>query len=113
MTGQNSSPDPRRPLVSTLPVVTGGSFDAIGEYSRIITDSTVILAHPGMVLPDHEGRAAMGRRLRYIGTNSGNDGCPTLYEYVDTGNILVCRGRSSRAPKRSRNFATSRLARGS
>jgi len=31
----------------------------------------------------------MGRRLRYIGTNSGNDGCPTLYEYVDTGNVLV------------------------
>ncbi|MCX5387847.1 DUF6879 family protein [Streptomyces sp. NBC_00083] len=31
----------------------------------------------------------MARRLRCIGTNSGNDGCPTLYEDEDTGEILV------------------------
>jgi hypothetical protein len=42
-----------------------------------------------MVLFGNEGRAAMSRRLRYIGTNSGNDGCPTLYEDVDTGEVLV------------------------
>lgn len=32
----------------------------------------------------------MARRLRFIGTNSGNDGCPTLYEDLDTGEV---RGR--------------------
>ncbi|MEV4872523.1 DUF6879 family protein [Streptomyces syringium] len=31
----------------------------------------------------------MARRLRFIGTNSGNDGCPTLYEDLDTGDVLV------------------------
>ncbi|WP_405439819.1 hypothetical protein OG373_21940 [Streptomyces avidinii] len=31
----------------------------------------------------------MARRLRFIGTNSGNDGCPTLYEDLDTGEVLV------------------------
>ncbi|WP_037778916.1 DUF6879 family protein [Kitasatospora purpeofusca] len=31
----------------------------------------------------------MGRRLRYIGSNSGNNGCPTLYEDVETGEVLV------------------------
>lgn len=31
----------------------------------------------------------MARRLRIIGTNSGNDGCPTLYEDLDTGEVLV------------------------
>ncbi|WP_137994276.1 DUF6879 family protein [Streptomyces vilmorinianum] len=31
----------------------------------------------------------MARRLRFIGTNSGNDGCPTLYEDLDTGELLV------------------------
>ncbi|QIQ04803.1 DUF6879 family protein [Streptomyces liangshanensis] len=31
----------------------------------------------------------MARRLRFIGTNSGNSGCPTLYEDLDTGEVLV------------------------
>ncbi|MFF1909162.1 DUF6879 family protein [Kitasatospora sp. NPDC058218] len=31
----------------------------------------------------------MSRRLRYIGSNSGNNGCPTLYEDVETGDVLV------------------------
>ncbi|MFF7588974.1 DUF6879 family protein [Kitasatospora purpeofusca] len=31
----------------------------------------------------------MSRRLRYIGSNSGNNGCPTLYEDVETGEVLV------------------------
>ncbi|MEV5506001.1 DUF6879 family protein [Streptomyces orinoci] len=31
----------------------------------------------------------MARRLRMIGTNSGNNGCPTLYEDLDTGEVLV------------------------
>ncbi|WP_414168832.1 DUF6879 family protein [Streptoverticillium reticulum] len=31
----------------------------------------------------------MARRLRFIGTNSGNNGCPTLYEDLDTGEVLV------------------------
>ncbi|MFF1788197.1 DUF6879 family protein [Kitasatospora sp. NPDC058243] len=31
----------------------------------------------------------MSRRLRYIGSTSGSDGCPTLYEDVDTGEVLV------------------------
>ncbi|GAA1393148.1 hypothetical protein GCM10009639_25820 [Kitasatospora putterlickiae] len=31
----------------------------------------------------------MGRRLRYIGSNSGNNGCPTLYEDIETGEVLV------------------------
>ncbi|MFJ9946724.1 DUF6879 family protein [Kitasatospora sp. NPDC091207] len=31
----------------------------------------------------------MSRRLRYIGSNSGNNGCPTLYEVVETGDVLV------------------------
>ncbi|MDT0450751.1 DUF6879 family protein [Streptomyces hesseae] len=31
----------------------------------------------------------MARRLRFIGTNSGNDGCPTLYEDADTGEVIV------------------------
>ncbi|MGK5631280.1 DUF6879 family protein [Streptomyces sp. URMC 123] len=31
----------------------------------------------------------MARRLWMIGTNSGNNGCPTLYEDLDTGDILV------------------------
>lgn len=31
----------------------------------------------------------MARRLRMAGTNSGNNGCPTLYEDVDTGEYLV------------------------
>lgn len=31
----------------------------------------------------------MARRLRFIDTNSGNDGCPTLYEDLDTGEVLV------------------------
>jgi hypothetical protein len=30
----------------------------------------------------------MARALRYVGTNSGNNGCPTLYE-TDTGDYLV------------------------
>ncbi|MFJ9694728.1 DUF6879 family protein [Kitasatospora sp. NPDC101183] len=31
----------------------------------------------------------MSRRLRYIGSNSGNNGCPTLYEDVETRELLV------------------------
>ncbi|MGW0667775.1 DUF6879 family protein [Streptomyces sp. NPDC002746] len=31
----------------------------------------------------------MSRQLRYIGSNSGNNGCPTLYEDVETGDVLV------------------------
>ncbi|MFD7221621.1 DUF6879 family protein [Streptomyces sp. NPDC059883] len=31
----------------------------------------------------------MARRLRCIGTNSGNSGCPTLYEDLDSGEVLV------------------------
>ncbi|GAB2926049.1 hypothetical protein GCM10022245_67890 [Streptomyces mayteni] len=31
----------------------------------------------------------MARRLRLLGTNSGNDGCPTPYEDLDTGEVLV------------------------
>ncbi|MFE2550810.1 DUF6879 family protein [Streptomyces sp. NPDC059355] len=31
----------------------------------------------------------MARRLRFIGTNSGNSGCPTLYEDLDSGEVLV------------------------
>jgi hypothetical protein len=31
----------------------------------------------------------MARRLRFIGTNSGKTGCPTLYEDLDTGEVLV------------------------
>ncbi|MYV99237.1 DUF6879 family protein [Streptomyces sp. SID3343] len=31
----------------------------------------------------------MARRLRYVGTNSGNNGCPTLYEDLDTGEFVV------------------------
>ncbi|MER7581994.1 DUF6879 family protein [Kitasatospora sp. NPDC097691] len=31
----------------------------------------------------------MSRRLRYIGSNSGLNGCPTLYEDVRTGEVLV------------------------
>ncbi|CAM5430995.1 hypothetical protein BOQ63_021385 [Streptomyces viridifaciens] len=31
----------------------------------------------------------MSRRLRYIGSNSGHNGCPTLYEDVETGQVLV------------------------
>ncbi|WP_317452048.1 MULTISPECIES: hypothetical protein [unclassified Streptomyces] len=31
----------------------------------------------------------MARRLRFIGTNSGYNGCPTLYEDQDTGEVLV------------------------
>ncbi|MFH8381200.1 hypothetical protein ACH4E7_09670 [Kitasatospora sp. NPDC018058] len=31
----------------------------------------------------------MSRRLRYIGNTSGDDGCPTLYEDVDTGEVVV------------------------
>lgn len=31
----------------------------------------------------------MSRRLRYIGSTSGTDGCPTLYEDVESGEVLV------------------------
>ncbi|MFJ6214084.1 DUF6879 family protein [Streptomyces sp. NPDC092296] len=31
----------------------------------------------------------MARRIRMIGTSSGNNGCPTLYEDLDTGDVLV------------------------
>ncbi|MET8678909.1 DUF6879 family protein [Streptomyces sp. NPDC004647] len=31
----------------------------------------------------------MARRLRMVGTNSGNNGCPTLYEVEDSGDYLV------------------------
>ncbi|MFE4975182.1 DUF6879 family protein [Kitasatospora sp. NPDC056651] len=31
----------------------------------------------------------MSRRLRYIGSNSGHNGCPTLYEDMETGNVVV------------------------
>ncbi|MFJ5882444.1 DUF6879 family protein [Kitasatospora cineracea] len=31
----------------------------------------------------------MSRRLRYIGSNSGSDGCPTLYEDEESGNVVV------------------------
>ncbi|MFG3226008.1 DUF6879 family protein [Kitasatospora sp. NPDC048194] len=31
----------------------------------------------------------MSRRLRYIGSNSGHNGCPTLYEDAETGEVLV------------------------
>ncbi|MGP3998590.1 DUF6879 family protein [Streptomyces sp. 8N706] len=31
----------------------------------------------------------MARRLRMLGTNSGNNGCPTLYEAEETGDYLV------------------------
>ncbi|MET8700904.1 hypothetical protein ABZW10_18845 [Kitasatospora sp. NPDC004723] len=39
-------------------------------------------------LTDSEG-AAVSRRLRYIGSNSGKDGYPTLYGDVETGEVLV------------------------
>ncbi|MDH6136734.1 hypothetical protein P3T37_006165 [Kitasatospora sp. MAA4] len=39
----------------------------------------------------------MSRRLRYIGSNSGNNGCPTLYEDVETGEVLV-QGEAVTAP---------------
>ncbi|MFD8479778.1 DUF6879 family protein [Kitasatospora sp. NPDC059673] len=31
----------------------------------------------------------MTRRLRYIGSNSGSDGCPTLYEDEETAQVIV------------------------
>ncbi|QXE36233.1 hypothetical protein KQY30_20285 [Streptomyces sp. GMY02] len=31
----------------------------------------------------------MARRLQFIGTNSGNSGCPTLHEDLDSGEVLV------------------------
>ncbi|MFF4926035.1 DUF6879 family protein [Kitasatospora sp. NPDC001261] len=31
----------------------------------------------------------MSRRLRYIGSTSDNNGCPTLYEDADTGEVIV------------------------
>ncbi|MCF2528426.1 DUF6879 family protein [Yinghuangia soli] len=31
----------------------------------------------------------MARRLRFVGTNSGNNGCPSLYEDLDSGEYLV------------------------
>lgn len=31
----------------------------------------------------------MARRLRFVGTNSGNNGCPTVYEDLESGEALV------------------------
>ncbi|GAA1915201.1 DUF6879 family protein [Streptantibioticus ferralitis] len=40
----------------------------------------------------------MARRLRFIGTNSGDNGCPTLYEDMHTGEVLV-QGRKVTNPE--------------
>jgi hypothetical protein len=31
----------------------------------------------------------MARRLRFVGTNSGNDGCPTVYDDLDSGEVVI------------------------
>ncbi|MEC3997021.1 hypothetical protein VSR01_27335 [Actinacidiphila sp. DG2A-62] len=44
--------------------------------------------------------------LRFIGTTSEHGNCPTLYEVVETGEILVQGERERRTPSISLNSGT-------
>src|SRR6478609_5808250 len=60
-----------------------------GEYPRIGAPEVTLPGHP---VPDRSlatRGTGVSRRLRYIGSNSGNNGCPTLYEDEESGNVVV------------------------